>query len=146
MAFLSRYITALFNYRRISVLFVCFAIGLSLAFAAFAEPDKTTVYFYSSETNINNFKSLKMEFDKYLSRFGTYEFQPFSNREDFGQHNRGLKKQGGARATSFGEEVRDLCQRMLPYSSSPIKELGRSSTLRHELKRTSRAQKQWGAR
>lgn len=48
--------------------------------------DKIKVYFYSSETNINNFKSLKMEFDRYLSRFGPYEFQPFSNREDFEAH------------------------------------------------------------
>jgi hypothetical protein len=41
------------------------------------------IYFYSSESNINNFKSLKMEFDNYLSRLGPYEFQPFSERETF---------------------------------------------------------------
>lgn len=47
---------------------------------------KVIIYFYSSETNINNFKSLKIEFDRYLSRFGPYEFQPFSNRDDFERH------------------------------------------------------------
>ena len=48
-----------------------------------ATSDKIPVYFYSSETNINNFKSLKMEFDRYLSRYGPYEFQPFFARDDF---------------------------------------------------------------
>ena len=33
-----------------------------------------------------------MEFDKYLSRFGAYEFQPFSNREAFEQHIKGKEK------------------------------------------------------
>jgi len=42
-----------------------------------------TISFYSSETNINNFKSLKLEFDTYLSKFGDYKFQPFNNRETF---------------------------------------------------------------
>jgi hypothetical protein len=47
---------------------------------------KITVYFYSSETSINNFKSLKIEFDRYLSRYGPYELQPFSSRKDFENH------------------------------------------------------------
>lgn len=44
---------------------------------------KYTVYFYNPETNINNFASLKKEFDTYLSHFGEYQFQPFSEREIF---------------------------------------------------------------
>ena len=54
-----------------------------LAMNAFAETNKVTIYFYSSESTINNFKSLKMEFDRYLSKYGPYEFQPFSDRETF---------------------------------------------------------------
>ncbi len=54
--------------------------------------DKIPICFYSSETNINNFKSLKMEFDNYLSKFGAYEFQPFDNRETFEQHVKNQKK------------------------------------------------------
>ena len=54
-----------------------------------AAADKTMIYFYSSETNINNFKSLKMEFDRYLAKFGPYEFQPFSGRETFEKHVKG---------------------------------------------------------
>jgi len=54
--------------------------------SALAEPDKIVIYFYSSETNINNFKSLKMEFDSYLAKFGDYEFQPFSDRKVFEEH------------------------------------------------------------
>jgi hypothetical protein len=42
-----------------------------------------TVYFYNPETNINNFASLKIEFDKYLSSYGSFRFQPFSDRKSF---------------------------------------------------------------
>lgn len=48
-----------------------------------------TIYFYSSESNINNFKALKMEFDRYLSDVGPYQFQPFSERETFEQEIKG---------------------------------------------------------
>ncbi len=54
--------------------------------------EKTTIYFYSAETNINNFKSLKMEFDGYLAQFGNYEFQPFSDRKTFEEHVRDKSK------------------------------------------------------
>lgn len=60
--------------------------------AAYAGPDKIVLYFYSSETNINNFKSLKMELDGYLSGIGPYEFQPFRNRELFEKHVKDKKK------------------------------------------------------
>jgi len=42
-----------------------------------------TIYFYNPETNINNFASLKIEFDKYLSSYGPFQFQPFSDRKSF---------------------------------------------------------------
>ena len=42
-----------------------------------------TIYFYNPETNINNFASLKAEFDKYLSNYGSFQFQPFGDRETF---------------------------------------------------------------
>ncbi len=48
-----------------------------------AEANSIKIYFYSSESNINNFKSLKLEFDRYLSTHGPYEFQPFSRRDLF---------------------------------------------------------------
>ncbi|MCF6148335.1 MAG: phosphate/phosphite/phosphonate ABC transporter substrate-binding protein [Candidatus Kuenenia sp.] len=50
---------------------------------AFGAEHKYTIYFYNPETNINNFASLKKEFDLYLSQFGGYQFQPFSEREMF---------------------------------------------------------------
>jgi len=59
------------------------AVLFSLAMNAFAQTNKITIYFYSSESTINNFKSLKMEFDRYLNKYGPYEFQPFSDRETF---------------------------------------------------------------
>jgi len=41
------------------------------------------VYFYATDTNINNFKSLKISFDNYLHKMGDYEFQPFDKKETF---------------------------------------------------------------
>lgn len=74
-------------------LFLFFLVVLfSLTAKGFAGGEKITIYFYSSETNINNFKSLKMEFDSYLSKFGSYEFQPFSDPATFEKHIRGEKK------------------------------------------------------
>lgn len=52
-----------------------------------AEPKK--VYFYTTESNISDFKSLKVSFDKYLKYFGKYEFQAFSKKETFEKY---LKK------------------------------------------------------
>lgn len=66
----------------ILLFFLCFLPS------AGAQSDKILIYFYSAEANINNFKSLKMEFDGYLSKFGNYEFQPFSDRKTFEQHVR----------------------------------------------------------
>lgn len=67
---------------------LCLTVLFCMAPPILAGPGKVKFYFYSSETNINNFKSLKMEFDGYLSKFGSYEFQPFDKRELFEQHIR----------------------------------------------------------
>ncbi len=66
-------------------LFVFVSLSLFLPFVlSGAQPaTSTTIYFYSPETNINNFSSLKAEFDIYLSQFGAYRFQPFSERLTF---------------------------------------------------------------
>ena len=63
--------------------------GLTVFCVISSGAGKTKIYFYSTETNINNFKSLKMEFDRYLSGFGPYEFQPFSAREVFEKQVKG---------------------------------------------------------
>jgi len=66
---------------------ICFVFShslfLSLTPVAIAESDKIVIYFYSSESSINNFKSLKKEFDTYFSAFGPYEFQPVKKQQDF---------------------------------------------------------------
>lgn len=64
-------------------------IGLAIFCVISSGSGKIKIYFYSSETNINNFKSLKMEFDRYLSKFGPYEFQPFSSRDVFEKQVKG---------------------------------------------------------
>ncbi len=43
----------------------------------------TTIYFYNPENNINNFSTLKTEFDSYLNTKGNYQFQPFSDKNIF---------------------------------------------------------------
>jgi hypothetical protein len=77
--------------RRIAILFSFCAAVLPITIAAFAITNSTTIYFYSSESTINNFKSLKMEFDRYLTGYGPYEFQPFSDRYTFENQ---VKKRG----------------------------------------------------
>jgi len=52
-----------------------------------------TVYFYNPETNVNNFASLKREFDSYLANKGLFYFQPFRDKEVF--ERIGLKNSDG---------------------------------------------------
>jgi hypothetical protein len=65
--------------------------ALSLVMAALATASATlaadprVVYFYSPETTINNYATLKKEFDAYLAAKGDYQFQPFSDPETFEQ-------------------------------------------------------------
>ncbi len=82
------------KYRLYPVLIVWIALSVILTFhlKGWAGPEATKIYFYSTETNINNFVSLKKEFDKYLKTRGPYEFQPFSNRKVFEQHVKGKKR------------------------------------------------------
>ena len=58
-------------------------LGLFLCRACFGADKTIYIYFHSSETNINNFKSLKMEFDRYLRQFGPYQLQPVKKRAEF---------------------------------------------------------------
>ena len=52
-----------------------------------------TIYFYSAESNINNFSSLKTEFDRYLAMQGAFRFQPFSDRATF-EKSIGAEREG----------------------------------------------------
>jgi len=45
--------------------------------------DTQKVYLYTTEINTNNFKSLKVSFDTYLSEYGNYEFQQFTDKKTF---------------------------------------------------------------
>lgn len=45
--------------------------------------ESVKIYLYTPEINTNNFKSLKINFDSYLSAYGNYELQPFSEKETF---------------------------------------------------------------
>jgi hypothetical protein len=78
-----RHITKHLSSRGCTCILFFIAMLTFMAMNAFAQANKITIYFYSSESTINNFKSLKMEFDRYLIKYGPYEFQPFSDRETF---------------------------------------------------------------
>lgn len=54
-----------------------FLLLLSNVFA-----DSKKVYFYITESDINDFKSLKISFDKYLDKYN-YEFQAFNKKSTF---------------------------------------------------------------
>lgn len=59
-----------------------YLIFLSLLISSvYAETKK--VYFYTTESNINDFKSLKINFDGYLKYFGKYNFQAFTKKDMF---------------------------------------------------------------
>ena len=60
------------------------ATALILPLMLYAQEIK--VYFYTTETSVNNFKTLKISFDNYLGRFGSYEFQPFHDKRTFEEH------------------------------------------------------------
>jgi hypothetical protein len=56
---------------------------LLLSNSIFADSKK--IYFYTTEANVNDFKSLKVTFEQYLSKYGDYDFQPFNKKELFEQ-------------------------------------------------------------
>ncbi|EDZ62898.1 hypothetical protein SMGD1_1738 [Sulfurimonas gotlandica GD1] len=58
-------------------------IFLILLFVNILFGDTLKVYFYTTEANINNYKSLKVSFDAYLRDHGDYEFQPFNDKKTF---------------------------------------------------------------
>lgn len=70
-------------FRIILCAFLFYPAFCCIPFSASAEPAKIIVYFYSSETNINNLNLLKTEFDSYFSAFGPYEFQPVKKKDEF---------------------------------------------------------------
>lgn len=60
------------------------AVGsLGLSGLQAAASGSVTLFFYSPETNVNNFSVLKGEFDTFLASHGGHRFQPFSHRETF---------------------------------------------------------------
>lgn len=81
-------IFAMYRGIRFLVLIACMLL-LICGPISYAEPeanavlDSDTLYFYNSEANINNYASLKIAFDTYLSKLGAFRFQPFSNKDIF---------------------------------------------------------------
>lgn len=79
-----KYISMHFLESRPKFFFLLFLLIFITALPIFAQIDKKgLILFYNPETNINNFASVKAMFDKYLSVYGNYKFQPFNKREIF---------------------------------------------------------------
>lgn len=75
----------LFRRLRRTLRCVCMMLPAALfpALLTAQQPGEKTVYFYSSETNINNFSLLKSEFDAFFLSHGGYRFQPFREKGQF---------------------------------------------------------------
>ena len=74
--------------RILAIFFILLSSGAYWSTYSNAEPTiemgiAPTFYFYNTETNINNFATLKMGFDIYFVNHGGYYLQPFDIRENF---------------------------------------------------------------
>jgi hypothetical protein len=69
--------------KRIWPIFFVFAVFFTGGYWSARSNAGAIIYFYNTETNINNFATLKMAFDTYLVNHGGYYFQPFDVRENF---------------------------------------------------------------
>jgi len=61
-------------------------VYLLLIFSTLVFADSIKIYLYAPDINTNNFKSIKVGFDDYLSTYGNYELQPFDDRETFEEY------------------------------------------------------------
>lgn len=59
------------------------ALGTAHLRHARAQASGATIHFYSPETNINNFGTLKAEFDGFFAGVGGHKFQPYGDRAAF---------------------------------------------------------------
>ncbi len=73
----------LFKYRDTITFCLIISLLLLMCHSKVSANSTYTVYFYNPETNINNYVLLKGGFDKYLSDYGPFKFQPFSDRKTF---------------------------------------------------------------
>ncbi|TAK64821.1 hypothetical protein [Methylobacter sp.] len=69
--------------KRIFSIFFIFFVFITGGYWSAYSNVRPIIYFYNTETNINNFATLKMAFDIYLVNHGGYYFQPFDLRENF---------------------------------------------------------------
>ncbi len=58
-------------------------LGGSFLHTARAQAAGATLHFYSPETNINNFGTLKREFEAFFATAGGHQFQPYGDRAAF---------------------------------------------------------------
>lgn len=58
-------------------------LGLPFLRSTRAQAPSATIHFYSPETNINNFSTLKGEFDAFFTGAGGHKFQPYGDRAAF---------------------------------------------------------------
>lgn len=69
--------------KRIFTLFFTLFLVLAGSYCPACFGTGVTIFFYNPETNIDNFATLKTEFESYLSNQGNYQFQPFDDKKNF---------------------------------------------------------------
>lgn len=96
--------------KRIRLVFLIFFVFITGGYWSAHSDMRPTIYFYNTETNINNFVTLKMAFDVYLTDHGSYYFQPFDIKYNFESVT---KEKGGIYLLSSWH-LKELQQRKVP--------------------------------
>ena len=96
--------------KRIWPVFLIFFVFITGGYWSAHSDVRPTIYFYNTETNINNFVTLKMAFDVYLVNHGGYYLQPFDLRENF---EAVIKKKGDIYLLSSWH-LKELQQKKVP--------------------------------
>lgn len=68
---------------RIFAVFFIICLSLTGIFWSSSSNAGVTICFYNPETNIDNFATLRTNFDDYLSKMGEFNFQPFDDEKVF---------------------------------------------------------------
>lgn len=103
--------------KRIWPVFFVFSVFIGGGDWSAHSDERPTYYLYNTETNINNFASLKMGFDIYLANHGGYLLQPFDLRENF---EKAIKGEKGDIYLLSSWHLKELQQKKVPLEIALI--------------------------
>ena len=98
--------------KRILPIFFIFSVFITGGYWSARSSVGSMIYFYNTETNINNFATLKMAFDVYFVNHGGYFFQPFDLRENF---EAAIKEKKGDIYLLSSWHLKELQRKKVPF-------------------------------